>query len=256
MAGKKVASLEKLTPLLVLVSIGLAFAVGVLWQKVENLSSGVAGTKTANVAQAPSGDTAAAQPAGDRPSLGKLSEDQAAKLVEISDSDHIRGNKNAKVFLVEYSDYECPFCARFHSTAQQVLDEYGDDVAWVYRHFPLDSIHPKARPAAEASECVAEVGGDDAFWTFTDAVFADQTKLSDLSSIASSAGVSGSSYDNCVSGGKYADTVEEHYQGGIGAGVTGTPGNFIVNENGDTWFVPGAYPYEQITPYIDEALEG
>ena len=72
----------------------------------------------------------------------------------IGEGDHIRGNPNASITLVEFSDFQCPFCSRFHPTAKQALDEYENDIRWVYKHFPLDSIHPQARPAAEASECV------------------------------------------------------------------------------------------------------
>ena len=88
------------------------------------------------------------------------------KLASITSTDHIRGNPNAPVKIVEYSDMECPFCKRFHSTMQQAMDEYGKDgrVAWVYRHFPLDSIHSKARTEAVASECAGEFGGSDEFW--------------------------------------------------------------------------------------------
>lgn len=254
MASKKSISLEKFTPVLVLVSIVLAFAVGVLWQKVESLEGGGRGNTTTGSAAGNAGDTAQAPQAA--PGVGRISDEQAKKLAKVNSDDHIRGNKDAPISLVEYSDYECPFCSRFHPTTQQVLDEYGDKVNIVYRHFPLDQLHPKARPAAEASECVAELGGNDAFWKFTDAVFADQTRLSDLESLAVEAGVNASAFNNCVDSGKYEDLVEEQYQAGTEAGVTGTPGNFIVNEDGATWFVPGAYPYEQIKGYIEEALQG
>ena len=89
----------------------------------------------------------------------------------VSDQDHILGNLNAPVKLIEYSDLQCPFCGRFHPTMQRVVKEYGDQVAWVYRHFPLESIHPNARPLANASECAANLGGNDSFWKFVDAVF-------------------------------------------------------------------------------------
>ena len=247
MASKKGKDLlEKLVPILLVASIGLAFVVGILWQKVSQLEGG--GVKTTT-----NTDTTA-QP--QQPTSGKLSEDQAGKIVAVSQDDHIRGSLDAKVYLIEYSDFECPFCSRFHPTAQLISDEYVGQVAWVYRHFPLDQLHPKARPAAEASECVAEIGGEDAFWAFADAAFADQTKLSDLASIAASAGVSGGSYTSCVSGKKYADKVEDQYQKGLSAGITGTPGNFIVNKNGDAWLIPGALPFEQFKPIIDEALGG
>ncbi len=257
MASKsKGNAVERLVPLLVFVSIALAFGVGILWQKVSNLEGGGVAVKgVKEVEQAPdTGDVGNPPPAG--PTQGKLSEDQASKVQPITSEDHVRGNRNARVFLIEYSEFECPFCGRFHPTAQQVVDEYGGDVAWVYRHFPLDQLHPNARPAAEASECAAELGGEDAFWAFTDAIFSDQTKLSDIAAIASSVGVSGSAYDSCVSSEKYADLVEEQYQAGLTAGITGTPGNFIVNANGDAWLIPGALPFETLKVTIDEALEG
>ena len=99
--------------------------------------------------------------------------DTNVNIKAVSDSDYILGNPNAPVKIVEFSDLECPFCKRFHATLQQVMNEYGKDgrVAWVYRHLPLESIHPQARPLAEGSECVAELGGNDAFWEYADLVF-------------------------------------------------------------------------------------
>lgn len=242
--------LEKLVPILLVASIGLAFLVGILWQKVSNLEDGGG---VSNTAQAPGTDTDV-QP--QRPTSGKLSEDQVSKIPEVTSDDHIKGNRNAKVYLIEYSDFECPFCSRFHITAQQVVDEYGDDVAWVYRHFPLDQLHSKARPAAQASECVAEIGGEDAFWAFSDSILGDITQLNDIAAVASSVGVSGGAYDSCINSEKYADKVEEQYQGGLAAGITGTPGNFIINDKGDAWLVPGALPFETLKSTIDEALGG
>src|SRR3989344_453399 len=93
------------------------------------------------------------------------------EMSPITSTDHIRGNPDAPIKIVEYSDFECPFCKRFHETMQQVSAEYGDQVAWVYRHFPLDQLHSKARKEAVASECAAELGGNDAFWKFTDRFF-------------------------------------------------------------------------------------
>ena len=249
--GKTVGNLlEKLVPVLLLASIALAFTVGILWQKVSNLEG------KGQVAGAVNPTVNNNQPSAQGPSQGKLTSDQVKKIPSISDSDHIRGKKDAEVVLIEYSDYQCPFCSRFHPTVQQVVKEYGDKVAWVYRHFPLDQLHPKARPTAIASECVASLGGEEAFWKFTDEIFANQqTALDDLASVAAKAGVNQSSFKSCVDGKKFESVVEEVYQGGSGAGVTGTPGNFIVNKKGDAWLIPGALPYESIKATIEEALK-
>jgi protein-disulfide isomerase len=247
MPGKVIKEnvLERLLPILLVATVILAFAVGILWQKVSSLEGG----KVTEEAQ----PTDVAQP----PMDGKLPEDQAGKVEKVSDKDHIRGNKDAKVFLIEYSDFECPFCARFHLTAQQVLDEYGDDVAWVYRHFPLE-MHPRARPAAQASECAAELGGEDRFWSFIDENLENQeTALSDsgLKNTASKLGLDASAFSSCIESEKYKDKVEEQYQSGLTAGVTGTPGNFVVNSKGEVWLIPGAVPFEILKESIDEALQ-
>jgi protein-disulfide isomerase len=242
--GRRPSIFERISPLLLLLTVGLAFAVGVLWQKVTNLEKGtakVAGTEAQPVV---ADDTA-------EPASGKLSDDQAKKLPEVSDRDHVRGNRNAEVFLIEYSDFECPYCASFHETAQQVVDEYGGRVAWVYRHFPLDSIHPQSRPGANAAECVAGLGGEDAFWGFIDAIFADLTILEDLEGTASKTGIDISS---CLASKTYESVINSDYDGGLEAGVTGTPGNFVVNKQGETWLIPGALPFSSLQEVIDEAL--
>ncbi|MEK7118005.1 MAG: thioredoxin domain-containing protein [Patescibacteria group bacterium] len=94
-------------------------------------------------------------------------------LLELRPEDHVLGNTNADVLMVEYSDPECPFCKRFHETMHQVVDHYGKNgnVAWVYRHYPIDQLHSKARKEAEAMECASEQGGNDAFWKYADKLF-------------------------------------------------------------------------------------
>lgn len=240
--------LERLVPILLIASVGLAFVVGVLWQKVSSLESGEVGSANAEVTPTVAG----AQP--QRPASGKLSEEQAGKVPGVTDEDHIRGSRDAKVLLIEYSDFECPFCTKFHETAQQVVNEYGGQVAWIYRHFPLDQLHKNARPAAEASECAAELGGEEAFWAFTDAIYKDQSRASDLSSVASSTGLNLNAFQSCLESGRYADKVENQYQGGLAVGVRGTPGNVILNEKGEAWLIPGALPLESLKEAIDEAL--
>jgi len=90
----------------------------------------------------------------------------AINMKPVSDGDHILGDKNAPVKIVEFSDTECPFCKRFHTTMQQVVKDNNGQVAWVYRHFPLDQLHSKARKEAEATECAAELGGNEKFWAY------------------------------------------------------------------------------------------
>ncbi len=174
-----------------------------------------------------------------------------ATEITITDQDHIRGDLNASVTIVEYSDLECPFCARFHPTALQALIDYPDDVRWVYRHFPLRNIHAQAQSAAEASECVAEQEGNEGFWMFVDAMFADQSRLgtSYYREVAGDIGVDLAQFDNCVSSNKYAEKVNEDYSSGIQLGVTGTPGSFV---NGIP--VKGAVPYEQLQAAIESQL--
>ena len=129
----------------------------------------------------------------------------------ITSADHIRGNQDALVTIVEYSDMECPFCARFHSTMQQVVDEYGKNgqVSWIYRHFPLDSIHSKARTEAVATECAAELGGNDAFWKYLDRFLEltpsnNQTDINTvLPQIAREIGIDEARFTACVESDKY-----------------------------------------------------
>lgn len=92
-------------------------------------------------------------------------------VTPVTDADWVKGDRNAPIKIVEYSDFDCPFCGRFHESMDIVV-RGNDDVAWVYRHFPLDRLHPEARYVAEAAECVGELGGEEAFWLFTDGYFA------------------------------------------------------------------------------------
>ncbi|MFQ6049615.1 MAG: DsbA family protein [Candidatus Paceibacterales bacterium] len=166
----------------------------------------------------------------------------------VTENDHIRGDLKAPVTIVEFSDFQCPFCSRFHPTVQQVLDDYAGQVRWVYKHFPLDQIHPQARPAAEASECAAE---QDKFWEFSDGLFENQSRLGEsfYPELAGQLGLNTSQFENCVSSRKYKDEVESDYQEGIGAGVRGTPASFV---NGK--LVSGAVPLEQLKAAVEEAL--
>lgn len=221
-----------------------AFAIGVLWTKVQYYEKG-------GVATSPSKATTT-------PTQPKTT--TASKTPQITSSDHIRGNKNAKVTLVEYSDFECPFCKQFHPTMKEVLKTYGDKVRWVYRHFPL-SFHANAQKEAEASECVAELGGDDAFWKYTDAIFERTTSngtgfaLNKLGSLATELGLDSAKFQTCLDSGKYAKKVTDQMAKGTEEGVSGTPGTIIINAKGETQLIPGALPFAQVKSMVDAALK-
>ena len=132
--------------------------------------------------------------------------DTGSADIVITKDDHIRGNFDAPVTIVEFSDFECPFCSRFHDTMKQVMEKYPNKVRWVYKHFPLDSIHAEARPAAEASECASEQGK---FWEYADELVARQSSLGDstYSAIARDIGLNIGQFEECYESGKYKNKV-------------------------------------------------
>lgn len=182
------------------------------------------------------------------------------RVLPISEDDHIRGNPNAPIVLVEYSDYDCPFCKNFHETMNRIMSEYGADgkVAWVYRHFPLAQLHPNAQRIAEASECVAELGGNDAFWDFSDLVFAERgtnepTNINRLSEFAVTVGVDERAFDTCLESGRYQEQIAQDVVEAIEAGGEGTP-HTIVMVGDQQGVINGAQPYEVVKQIIDGLL--
>jgi len=158
-----------------------------------------------------------------------------------------QGPASAPIELVEFSDFQCPFCYRAHPTVMQVLTTYGNKVRFVYRNYPLPN-HPNARPAAEAAQCANEQGQ---FWAYHDRLFADQTKLADadLKASAAALGLDAAKFNACVDSHKYKDRVEADIKAGNEAGVNGTPAFFI---NGR--MLSGAQPYDEFKRVIDEEL--
>jgi len=229
-------------PLVILLVIA-ALAIGYLFSRVQALEQGTAGSPTV----ANDGSAAAEAPAGD--------------VDPITAEDHIKGNADtAKAILIEYSDTECPFCQQFHPTVQRLTEEYGDDFAWSYRHFPLTNIHSKAPKEAEATECAAELAGNDGFWAMLDKIFEvtpanNGLDLDILPELAEEVGLDRAAFVECLDSGKYADKVDAFRQSGVKAGVNGTPGSFLVNvETGETQTISGALPYEQLKSQIDQIL--
>lgn len=165
--------------------------------------------------------------------------------IEITESDHVRGDEDAVVTIVEFSDIQCPYCSKFHKAMKQALESYSEKARWVYKHFPLDSIHPFARRAALASECAGEQGK---FWEYLDNLFANQEDINGeyFLTSAESLDLNKKQFSECLESEKYADKVDADYRLGQGLGVRVTPTSFI---NGQE--VRGALPVEQIKSIIE-----
>lgn len=204
---------------------------------------------------------AAALPAPGVPAPAPAAPPTDVRVRPVTDQDHIRGDKGAPVTVVEYSDLECPFCKRVNPTMQRIVQEYAGKVRWVYRHFPLDSLHAKARREAEATECAAELGGNEAFWKYLDRVF-EVTPSNDgldparLPEIAAEIGLDKAKFQSCLDSGRYAKHVQEDYVDATAAGGNGTPYNVIIDAQGNTIPVSGAVPFETFKQFLDAALSG
>lgn len=179
----------------------------------------------------------------------------------VSSADHIKGNPNAKVKLIEFSDTECPFCKRHHNTMNDIMKEYGKggQVAWIYRHFPLDTIHSKARKESEALECANEQGGNVKFWEYLDEIFAvtpsnNGLDLNELPNIAREIGLDSEEFEQCLNSGKYAKRVADDFADGSNSGASGTPYNIVITSSDKKIVINGALPYASIKAVIDQAL--
>lgn len=197
----------------------------------------------------PSRVATAPQPTTPTPSAG------GQVNITLSDDDWVKGNPDAPITVVEFSDLECPFCKRFHPTVEQLLAEYPNEVNWVYRHFPLDSLHRKARPEAVATECAGELGGNDGFWAMTDRIFAetpsnDGLDLSLLPQFAEDIGLDRGAFEACQSSGRHDQRIQQQYDQAIAAGGRGTPFSVIVAGDQNVP-VSGAVPYQQLKSVID-----
>lgn len=176
--------------------------------------------------------------------------------IEITADDHIKGGKKPQLYLVEYSDFQCPFCQSLSPTISRLMKEYGDKIAVVYRHYPL-SFHQNAQVAAEASECAGEQGK---FWEMHDVMFekgqGDGTGLdrASLDGYAKTMGLNLTKFKSCMDTNKYAGRVSADFASGNTNGVQGTPATFVVDKNGNSELVSGAVPFENFKSIIDAKL--
>jgi protein-disulfide isomerase len=168
--------------------------------------------------------------------------------VTVSPDDAVLGAANAPVTVVEFSDFQCPFCARVMPTLKRIRETYGDRVRIVWKDFPLTSIHPQAFKAAEAGQCAREQGK---FWELHDRMFTNQQALEPdaLKKYAADAGVDTARFNACLDSSKYGERVQEHMGLGTKLGVSSTPTTFV---NGR--LVSGAQPYEVFASIVDEEL--
>lgn len=185
--------------------------------------------------------------------------DAPVKPVDVK-KDHIRGNKNAEISVIEYSDFECPFCKRAHATLTQLVDDSGGKVNWIYRNYPLGFHEPAASKEANAAECAAEVGGNDGYWEYVDLLFAKTqgnglgvSSPDDIFTLAAQVNLSQSRFKNCVDSAVFAKKIQQEEAEGAAAGVDGTPGNFVVNNKTHKSIkVSGAQPLANFQRAIDQ----
>ena len=208
------------------------FVISLFWNPLGNDSGG----GTGNVIPTPTPTPTPTQP---------------SQVSASADDDPFLGDENAPVTIIEFSDYQCPFCARFWSqTLPQIKSEYIDTgkVKFVYRDFPLDSIHPMATPAAIAAECVREQGGDKAYFEYHDKIFAGQPSLS-IQSLKTWSQELGYNIDNCLDEQKFLQEVRKDLQDAQSAGGRGTP-YFVINDKP----LSGAQPFAAFQQIIEAEL--
>jgi protein-disulfide isomerase len=174
--------------------------------------------------------------------------DAPRRQVEIESTDPSLGRASAPVTLIEFSDFQCPFCQRVAPTLKKIRETYGDKVRIVWKDFPLTQIHPQAFKAGEAAHCAGDQGK---YWEYHDRLFANQQslQLDDLKKHAADLGLEAAAFNACLDTSKYGERVRDGVAQGTRLGVNSTPTIYI---NGR--MLSGAQPYEMFVSVIDEEL--
>lgn len=243
-------STNKLMPVLVILLIVASFLIGSLYTKVNLLEKGIGSADSGQVAGTGSNDAAPAPAAPDNSNPVDVDFSGAPVL----------GKESAKVAIVEFTDYQCPFCKRlFDDAFPQIKKEYIDTgkIKYIVRDFPLYSIHPQAAKAAEAASCAKD---ENKFWEYHDKLFTSQQALQieDLKRYAGELGLNQAAFDTCLDSNKYTDKVKKDQTDGEKLGVRGTPASFVGKVSGTTirgTLVSGAVPYETFKAAIDRELK-
>ncbi len=191
----------------------------------------------------------------------RLPEADASAVRPVTPDDHIVGNPEAVVTVIEYSDIDCAYCKQFHDVMRQIVVDYGDtgSVAWVYRHFPVIESHPNAAAHAEAAECVATLGGNTAFWQFIDAIHAEapgdaEFNPSGYPDLVAGLGLSSDAFSTCVAGKDGEERVAADYDNAIAMGAAGAPFTVVVIKGADPIAISGAVSYDAMKKVIETAL--
>lgn len=193
---------------------------------------------------------------------GTASSTQSAKATirPVDGTDYVFGNPNAPIVIVEYSDYDCPFCQVFHESMSQIMNEYGASgkVAWVYRQFPIADLHANSPKISEAALCAGELAGNDGFWKFSDAVFAGRevnqpTNMTRLSEYAATAGVDSKAFTKCLDSGVKKPAVDAAVAEAMAMGIEGTPHSILLVGNQQA-VIEGAQPYAAVRQIIDSLV--
>ena len=174
---------------------------------------------------------------------------------------NMNGSPSGEIVIETDGDLECPFCKNYHKTMQRIIDEFGKDgrVAWVYRHFPLVSLHPKAQREAEATECAGELGGNTLWWAYTDRIFEitpsnNGLDLDLLPEIAEEIGLDKAAFTECLESGRHREKVLEQLADAIASGGRGTPHSVFLVKGQEPAAQAGAISYENLKGLIEQTL--
>jgi len=182
------------------------------------------------------------------------------KVVTVRDTDFVFGDASkADVVIFEYSDSDCPFCAQFHETIKTIKTTYGDRVAFIYRFYPLEQLHPNARTEALALACVGDAAGNQSFWNYLDDILSvtltPSSNLTVLTTFAKEQSIDVETFEECVKSKTFARRVQADIDEANSIGVRGTPYSIVVNKKGEQKVIPGALGTEEVSKIIDSLLK-
>ncbi len=231
--------------LIILTVFVSGFALGSMWNE-----SKIMGTKDKVVnVDTPQAQADPAQPV----------EENLENLPPVTDADHITGASDPVLTLVQYSDFMCPYCFRVHSTIKKVVEEYPNQVAWVYREFPM--LSEQSKQGAVISECVAEYGGNDKYWEFIDNLLTQiheeevTPEVEGMLALVDEIGVDANSVRSCYESDEKSTVIDQKIAGGRSVGVKGVPATIIVTQDGQYEMVAGAATYESFVEKIEKYLD-